>query len=59
MLLYVTKTIRIIRDGEPRTATSNFTQLLNSNRELYKRSLLLSLLVFFLLVFIITYYYYY
>ena len=26
-----TETIRIIRDGEPRTATSTFTRLLNSD----------------------------
>ena len=28
-----TETVRIIRDGEPRTATSTFTQLLNSKRK--------------------------
>ena len=28
-----TETIRFIRDGEPRTATSTFTQLLNSGRD--------------------------
>ena len=29
-----TETIRTIRDGEPRVATSTFTQLLNSNQSL-------------------------
>ena len=30
VLLYVHRNRRVIRDGEPRTATSSFTQLLNS-----------------------------
>ena len=30
MLFYVHGNRRLIRDGEPRTATSTFTQLLNS-----------------------------
>ena len=32
VLFTSTETIRIIRDGEPRTATSTFTQLLSSER---------------------------
>ena len=31
MLLYVHRDLRTIRDGEPRTATSTFTQLLSSD----------------------------
>ena len=31
VLLYVHRNHRFIRDGEPRTATSTFTQLLNSD----------------------------
>ena len=32
VLLYVHKNRRLIRDGEPRTSTSTFTQLLSSER---------------------------
>ena len=32
MLLYVHRNHRLIRDGEPRTATSTFTHLLSSER---------------------------
>ena len=31
-LLYVHRNRRLIRDGEPRTSTSTFTQLLNSEQ---------------------------
>ena len=31
VLLYVHRNRKLIRDGEPRTATSTFTQLLNSD----------------------------
>ena len=31
VLLYVHRNRRLIRDGEPRTATSTFTQLLSSD----------------------------
>ena len=31
MLLTYTETIRTVRDGEPRTATSTFTQLMSSD----------------------------
>ena len=30
ILLYIHRTVKTIRDGEPKTATSTFTQLLNS-----------------------------
>ena len=37
-----TETIRTIRDGEPRTATSTFTQLLSSREREREREILFS-----------------